>query len=149
MQFDRSSALARALPIVLAATLLLPFAATSKDKEYSTGKVLDAKYLDKRRCESSANKWECEYYLLVVQVDDVTYRAKYEQHGGLIGTSHYKFKEQDWPINAPVEVRFEKKSFMGLHKTFMHVKLPEGKGKEIELVLLNKLGPDGQQMKDN
>ncbi len=137
-----------ALLFLLSLALATPV--TAKKKEYLDGKILDAdkksysSFSSKSDChDGSPSGWSCDHVFLTIQVEDMTYVADYEQHRGLSGVGAYKFKDEDWPVNAGVELRFEVKHFLGLRRTFMFIKSP--KGKEIKFVVLSKTGADGKE----
>jgi len=139
-------------PLFVALLVFLPLAlappAPAKNKDYLDGKIMDA---DKKSYSSfsrssdchDGSSGSCDHVFLTIQVEDMTYVADYEQHRGLSGVGGYKFKDEDWPVNGSVEVRFEVKHLLGLRRTFMFVKSP--KGKEIRFVVYSKKGADGKE----
>jgi hypothetical protein len=134
------------IAVLAALALLLPGPTAAKNKDYLVGKILDTKFEKNDRCTSqysSSTIYHCHFYRMIIQVEDITYQALYEEQRGLLG-SHYKFKEDDWPINADVQVRFEVKHLLGLRRTYMFVK--RANGKEIELTVWSKTGADGKQL---
>jgi hypothetical protein len=133
--------------MLLILALAVPAPVTAK-KNYLDGKIMDSKFAGNRRCtDTSHTDWFCDFYTMIIQVEDMTYQAEYQQHGGLIGATHYKFKTEDWPINADVEVRFDTVHFLGIRKTRVYVK--RSNGKEIELWLFSKTGADGKELCGN
>ena len=150
MYFTRNSTGAGFLALILILTLLFPGPFAAKDKDYLEGKILDADkkaysaFSRKSECQDGSPKsWQCDHVFLTIQVEDMTYVADYEQHHGLSGVGDYKFKEEDWPVNSSVQLRFEVKHLLGLRRTFMFVKSP--KNKEIRFVVLSKTGADGKE----
>lgn len=133
------------IAVATALGLFLAGPVAAKDKDYLEGKVMDAKFSKKDNCtvQMSKHTTVCDFYRLIVQVEDMTYQADYEQQHGVFG-SHYKFKEEDWPINSTVEVRFKSQHLLGVRHTWMYVKRPDGK--EIELLLESKAGADGKEL---
>ena len=145
---NRLSAAFISLLLILA--LVLPGLVAAKDKDYLEGKILDASkkayaYIDARsEChDGSPSSWQCDHVFVTIQVEDMTYVADYEQHHGLSGLGDYKFKDEDWPVNASVQLRFDVKHVLGLRRTFMFIKSP--KGKEIKFVVYSKTGADGKE----
>ncbi len=131
--------------------LSLAFAApvAAKGKEYLQGTILDSKKIEHKFWDMGGDchdgsSGSCDHVFVILQVEDMTYQADYEHHRGLMGMHEYKFKEEDWPVNGTVEVRFEVKHFLGIRRTFMFIKSP--KGKEIRFVLFSKTGPDGKEL---
>jgi hypothetical protein len=149
MQFEanrkRTTVAAMSIVVLFALGLLLPGPAAAKEKEYLTGKVMDAKFNKKDKCtlQMSKSTAYCKYYRLIVQVEDMTYQVDYEEEHGVFG-SHYKFKEEDWPINSEVQVRLKVQSLLGVRHTWMYVK--RANGKEIECLVESKTGPDGKEL---
>ena len=142
-----------ALLLMMALAVATPLAANKKD--YQDGKILDAAYASKDKEERSMNadgssgtlNRAYKHFHITVQVEDMTYVGDYKQGGGLIGATHYKFKEEDWPVNAGVEVRFKVQHALGLRHTLMYLK--RSNAKEIELDVISKKGADGKELCGN
>jgi hypothetical protein len=146
-------------PMFVALLLILALASpppmTAKKKDYLDGKILDAGFASKDKASNmppisadggptSSVQILYTHYNFTVQVEDFVYMGEYKQTGGLIGLTHYKFKEEDWPVNADVEVRFKTQHALGTRHTFMYLR--RSNGKEIELTIVSKKGPDGKEL---
>ena len=127
---------------------LLPGPTAAKDKDYLEGKILDTEQKKqgvmstKHDCHDGTSG-QCDHIFLDIQVEDMLYRIDYEHHRGMVGMGEYKYKEEDWPINSVVKLRFETKHVLGLRRTYVFVKGP--KDKEIKFFVVSKTGPDGKE----
>lgn len=148
MTFQRNSAVSRLLALAGVMGMLFSVPLAAKDKDYLEGKVLDSNKksyssMDRRSECHDGTSWSCDHVFMTLQVEDMTYVVDYEQHRGLSGIGDYKFKEEDWPVNGTVQLRFEVKHLLGLRRTFAWIKGP--KGKEIRFVVYSKTGADGKE----
>jgi hypothetical protein len=146
-------------PMSLAVLFALALAAATplkaKKKDYLDGKILDAAYAKTDRSERTMTadggpgtmSREFKHFHITVQVEDMTYVGDYKQGGGLLGIGHYKFKEEDWPVNTDVEVRLKVKHVLGLRHTYMYLK--RSNGKEIELDVVSKTDSNGKELCGN
>jgi hypothetical protein len=135
-----------ALAAVMA--MFLPGPLAAKDKDYLEGTILDSQqfksgFMTAWEC-NDLSSGTCDHSFVRFQVEDLTYLADYEHHRGLVGMNEYKFKDEDWPVNGKVQLRFEVKHLLGLRRTFIFVKTP--KGKEIRFVVYSKTGQDGKEL---
>ena len=141
---------ARTLAAMVAAlAMFLSGPIEAKDKEYQEGTIrayerLEHKWYDAGSDCHDGSSGQCDHFIVAIQIEDLTYYADYEHHRGLVGMREYKFKEEDWPVNGSVSLRFEVKHLLGLRRTFMFIKSP--KGQEIRFVLLSKIGADGKEL---
>lgn len=148
-----TSSLFFGLLLMMALAVAAPL--TAKKKDYLDGKILDAGYASTDKLERSMTadgstgtlNRAYKHFHITVQVEDLTYVGDYKQGGGLMGATHYKFKEDDWPVNAGVEVRFKVQHALGLRHTLMYLK--RSNGKEIELDVISKKGADGKELCGN
>jgi len=127
----------------------------AKDKEYEEGTLLDMQLAGKgggakeaiqnaATIAAGAGMLHHHYkvWTFTVKVGDTTYVAKYPYEAP--HNFQYMPKEDDWPANSAIQVRFDRKSFLGMHTILMHIKRPDGK-KEVEAWMISRVGPDGKE----
>lgn len=109
--------------------MALAAAAFAKDKEYEDGTLTNIVEAGKgwENNLAGSGRHRVYYYNFSVQVGDKTYVGRYSSKKENV------LKKGEWTISGPVEVRFEKKSALIAHATFMYVKFPD-KNKEIQTI---------------
>lgn len=123
--------------------IFMAVAIVAKDKEYETGTLT--------RLATAGKGWEDDpigngrhivyYYNFHVQVGETAYVGRYSSRKNNL------IKKGEWSVGESVAVRFEKKSAVIAHATYMFVKHPDN-DKEIQTIVSEGLGR-GKQAKES
>jgi len=105
----------------------LAVAASAKDKEYEDGTLTSVGIIGKEWVTNVTGSGQHEewVYAFNVQIGDQQYTGKFDSRRDNL------VHKNDWASGGPVEVRFEKMHLGFAHGTFMFLKFPNGKDKEI------------------
>ena len=126
---------------VLVCLFSLSVAVMAKDREYQEGKLTRLAHAGKGMEDDPIGHGQhiVYYFNFHVQVGETHYVGRYTSRKNNL------IKKGEWPL-GPIQIRFEKKSALIAHVTYMYVKHLDSE-KEIQTIVSEGLGK-GEQSKE-